>query len=80
MSETVTQQLGQLLIKIRWNETYSEVHIGKNLSDAFPIQNGLKQGHVLSPLISNVALVYAIRNVHENEEWLQLIGTYKILV
>jgi len=26
------------------NETYNKVHIGKNLPDAFPIHNGLKQG------------------------------------
>jgi hypothetical protein len=26
------------------NETYGKVHIGKHLSDGFPIQNGLKQG------------------------------------
>jgi hypothetical protein len=25
-------------------ETYNKVHIGKHLSDSFPIQNGLKQG------------------------------------
>jgi hypothetical protein len=38
------------------NETYSKVHIGKNLSDAFSIQNGLKQGNVLSLLLFNFAL------------------------
>jgi hypothetical protein len=37
------------------NETYSTVHIGKNLSDTFPIQNGLKQGDDLSPLLFNFA-------------------------
>ena len=26
------------------NETYSRVRVGKNLSDMFPIKNGLKQG------------------------------------
>jgi len=26
------------------NETYSKVYIVKNLSDVFPIQNGLEQG------------------------------------
>jgi hypothetical protein len=31
------------LIRICLNETYSEVRIGKHLSDSFPIQNGLKQ-------------------------------------
>ena len=25
-------------------ETYSEVRVGKNVSDRFPIRNGLKQG------------------------------------
>jgi hypothetical protein len=32
------------------------VQIGKYFSDAFPIQNGLKQGNVLSPLLFNFAL------------------------
>jgi hypothetical protein len=38
------------LIKMCLNETYSKVHIGKHLSDNFPIQNGLKQGDALLPL------------------------------
>jgi hypothetical protein len=29
------------------NETYCIVHIGKHLSDSFPIQNGLKQRDAL---------------------------------
>jgi hypothetical protein len=33
------------------SETYSKVHIGKHLSDSFPIQNGLKQGDSLSLLL-----------------------------
>jgi hypothetical protein len=43
------------------NETYSKVRIGKHLSDSFPIQNGLKQGDALSPLLFNFALEYAIK-------------------
>jgi len=31
------------LIKMHLNEIYSKVCINKNLSDVFPIQNGLKQ-------------------------------------
>jgi hypothetical protein len=50
------------LIKMCLNETSSKAHIGKNVSDAFPIQNGLKQGHALLPLLFNFALEYAIRN------------------
>jgi hypothetical protein len=41
------------LIKMCLNETYSTVRIGKNLSDKFLIQNGLKQGDALSPLLFN---------------------------
>jgi hypothetical protein len=38
------------------NETYSRVRIGKHLSDSFLIQNGLKQGDALSPVLFNFAL------------------------
>ena len=36
------------------SETYSRVRVGKNLSDMFPTRNGLKQGDVLSPLLSTL--------------------------
>jgi hypothetical protein len=51
------------LTKMCLNETYSKVHIGKHLSDSFLIQNGLKLGDALSPLLFNFALEYAIRKV-----------------
>jgi hypothetical protein len=50
------------------NKTFSKVGIGKHLSDAFPIQNDLKQGEALSPLLPNFALEYTIRKVQNNEE------------
>jgi hypothetical protein len=54
------------LIKICLNETYSEVCIGKYLLESFLIQNGLKQGDALSPLLFNFVLKYAIKKVQEN--------------
>jgi hypothetical protein len=44
------------LIKMCLSETYSEVHIGKHLSDNFPIQNGLRQGDAFSPLLWNMSV------------------------
>jgi hypothetical protein len=42
-------------IKMCLNETYSKVRIVKHLSDNFSIQNGLKQGDALTPLLLNFA-------------------------
>jgi hypothetical protein len=68
------------LIKMCLNETYSKVHIGELLSNKFPIQNGLKQGDTLLPLVFNFALKYVIRKVLENQVSLELNGTHELLV
>ena len=68
------------LIKLYLPVTYSRVRVGKNLSDIFPIWNGLKQRNALSPLLFNFALGYAIRRVPVNQDGFKFNGTHQLLV
>jgi hypothetical protein len=61
------------LIKICLNGNYSKVHTGKNLPNAFPIPNGLKQGYGLSPLLFTFTRIC-------HQEGLELSGTHQLLV
>ena len=67
------------LIKMCLTETYSRVQVGKNLSDMFPIRNGLKRDGP-SPLLFNFTIGYAIRRVQVNQDGLKLNGTHQLFV
>jgi len=67
-------------IKMSLTETYSRVWVGKNVSDRFPIRNGLKQGDAFSPLLFNFAVECTIMRVQVNQDGLKLDGTHQLLV
>jgi len=58
--------------------TYSRVWVGKNVSDKFPIRNGLKHGDALLPMLFNFDLEYAIRRVQVNQDGLKLNVTHQL--
>jgi len=60
-------------------ETYRRVRVGKNVSDRFPIRNGLKHGDVLSQMFFNFVLEYVIRRVQVNQDGFKLNGTHQLL-
>jgi hypothetical protein len=61
------------------NETYSNVNIGKHLSDNLRMQNCLKQGNALSQLLFNSVLEYADRKAQETQVGLKLNGTHRLV-
>jgi hypothetical protein len=61
------------------NGRYSKVHIGKQLHFRFPIQNHLKQGDPLSPLLFQLRFKIRQKKVQENELGLKLNGTHQLL-
>jgi hypothetical protein len=49
------------------NRVYSNFHLSKYSSHAFPIEYGLKQGNALPPFPFNLALEQIIKKVQENQ-------------
>jgi len=67
------------LIKMCLTETYSGVRVGKNLTDIFPIMNGLKKKEMLyRHCFSTLLLEYAIRRVQVIQDSLKLNGTHQL--
>jgi hypothetical protein len=49
------------------------------MSDAFPIQNGLKQENNSLHLLLNFASDYAFKKIQENQKGLEIYGIYQSL-
>jgi hypothetical protein len=71
-SGIIVKLLGQ--IKLRLNETYTEISTGTHLYDAFPVHGDLKKGVASTSLLLNSALEEVIRKVSENKELSELDG------
>ena len=60
-------------------EPKSKVRLGNYLSSSLPIENSLKQGDALLPLLLNFSLEYAIRKEQETILGLDMNGTHQVL-
>ncbi|KAI5633654.1 reverse transcriptase (RNA-dependent DNA polymerase) domain-containing protein [Phthorimaea operculella] len=56
-----------------------KVRVGGNLTDAFEVITGLKQGDALSPMLFNLMLEYVVRKVLDHGDGVELNGTHKVI-
>ena len=66
------------LIKTCLDGAQIKLRIGNYLLSSFPIENGLKQGDTISPLLFNFVLEYAIGKEQETGLGLDMNGTYQV--
>ncbi|KAF7384583.1 hypothetical protein HZH68_014195 [Vespula germanica] len=59
-------------VQVCLKDTKDTVKISNQMSEIFNIHSQLKQGDVLSPLLLNIVLRYAIKKIQESEGGLQL--------
>jgi CRISPR/Cas system CSM-associated protein Csm2 small subunit len=69
-SEHVPQKIIQLL-QASYNGSTSSVRIRNELSEEFPIQTGVRQGDVASPLLFNIVIDAIMRETFENRRGVQ---------
>jgi hypothetical protein len=61
------------LVKMRLNETRSEDCVGKQMSDTFPIQNGIKQEHTLTIFENRVMMkIFGLKRDEMVRGWRKL--------
>jgi hypothetical protein len=68
------------IIEMYLNDTSYKIHIGTYLCNMIHIQNDLKQGDALLPLLFNFALEYVIRKVQESQVELKLNRTHQLVI
>lgn len=67
------------LVQVCLKDTKGRVKIGNQMSEIFNIHSGLKQGDALLPLLFNLVLEYAIREMQKSEDRLQLNDITQLL-
>jgi hypothetical protein len=75
LSILIVIKISFFLEVVRQIKTFSRIKVNKNLSDIFPIRNGLKLGDSLLALLLNSALEYTSRRIQVNLDGLKLNGT-----